>query len=308
MEPKGVRLACPECQWDCVMKHEGDLPEGVTKVVEGLPYCPNCSVPMAPIASVDTTPRPRVGITQAMTLEEAALKVGEINAEVKELADDYEQKKKASSDAKKAYEGKVITLRVAAERLSRIAHGEQIEAGMPLLNLAEQAAPTKLNAGSIEVLHEQFRQRLALLNIVVDIADIKTWTVEQYDAAVRYVSRLEDGGAIEDADRPDFLPLDPPDHVTALHRSLAQVGVVLGLPVICGWTPEQRAQAAEWAAKESESPDSSERPDFLPPAAAEPTRHIARRGRRTALRDVSKSTAAEAVGEPEPEPEPATVP
>ena len=48
MEPTGVRMACPQCTLDVVMHAEGECPLPVTKVVEGVPWCPNCDVPMTP--------------------------------------------------------------------------------------------------------------------------------------------------------------------------------------------------------------------------------------------------------------------
>src|SRR3990167_1048713 len=120
MLPAGVRMACPECTWDCIMKSEGDMPEGVTKVVEGVPYCPNCSIALKPIASVDTTPRPASGITAAMTLEQVATKCVEIAHEAKDLADELAEATEAHSQAKKAYDAKLVGLQLAVERMGRV--------------------------------------------------------------------------------------------------------------------------------------------------------------------------------------------
>src|SRR3990167_7108502 len=139
MLPAGVRMACPECTWDCIMKSEGDMPEGVTKVVEGVPYCPNCSIALKPIASVDTTPRPASGITAAMTLEQVAQKCVEIQREVADLGADLKEAAEVHKDAKKAYDAKLVSLSLAVERLGRVMGGEQIEADKPLLDIAEQA-------------------------------------------------------------------------------------------------------------------------------------------------------------------------
>ena len=105
MEPTGVRMSCPDCTWDCVMKSEGDIPDEVTKVVEGVPYCPNCNLPMKPIASVDTTPRPASGISAATTLEQIAAKCVEIQREVAELGEDLEEKKGSALEGQEGLRG-----------------------------------------------------------------------------------------------------------------------------------------------------------------------------------------------------------
>ena len=138
MEPRGIRLACPQCTLDVVMTQESDCPAPVTKVIEGLPWCPNCDIPMAPIASVDTTERPTSGVTTGMTLDQIAAKCVELAHEAKDLADELAEAKEAHSQAKKSYDAKLVSLQLAVERMGRVQGGEQIEADKPLLDLAEQ--------------------------------------------------------------------------------------------------------------------------------------------------------------------------
>lgn len=143
MEPKGVRLACPDCTLDVVMTSESDCPPPVTKVVEGVPWCPNCNVPMKPIASVDTTLRDRALVTPKMTLEDIARLCADLETEAEVLANEVDRAKKVYSDKKKAYDGKVVTLRMAVERMGRLLGGEEIAADMPLLDIAEQPTDTR---------------------------------------------------------------------------------------------------------------------------------------------------------------------
>ena len=314
MHPTGVRVQCEQCSFSVVMTSEQDCPVGVSKVVEGTPYCSNCNVPMKPIASVDTTPRPSAGISAAMTLEQVATKCVEIAHEAKDLADELAEAKEAHSQAKKSYDAKLVSLQLAVERMGRVQGGEQIEPDKPLLDIAEQAPgrcefvnglgvqcvgemdhggphgngdvswetpslAAEYGATLAALAYERLRVRLATLHVVVELADIEAWTLEQYDAVVRYTEQLESGLPIDDSERPPFLSIDVPAHITALHASLSRQGLIIGLGTICAWTPEEREQAATWAAAEAESPDSAERPAHVPgPPAGQP--RAPRRGRK----------------------------
>lgn len=223
MEPNGVRLACPDCSWSCVMRSEQDVPDGVRKVVEGVPWCPNCNQPMRPIASVDTTDRPRSGISAAMTLEQIAAKCVELNHEATDLANELKDAAEEHKAAKKAYDAKLVTLSLAVERLGRVMGGEQIQADLPLLTIAEEdedehriaeafasvseSAVLDQAAGSeaIRLAAEEIRHQLATHSIVVTVEDIEAWTLAQYDVVIAYLSGVEavpDGGL----PIPDFLP------------------------------------------------------------------------------------------------------
>lgn len=273
------------------MTSETDLPAGVRKVVEGVPYCPNCDIPMKPIASVDTTERPKTGINAAMTLEDVARVCADLEHDAEELANEVERAKKVYGDKKKAYDAKIVTLRLAVERLGRVLGGEQIQVDLPLLDVAEQEPEPDLGLtaddameGVLEANAIILRERLANLLIVVDVAEIAAWSLENYDAVCRYIDLLEAGHDASqftsDAPRPACLPVDVPDHITALHASLSRLGIVIGLGAICAWTSEQRSQAAEWAAMEADSPDSAERPEHVPAPAGEAPPPPKRRGRK----------------------------
>lgn len=289
MIPAGLRLQCPECTFSTVVTEaitadEFGLPEGVTRRELTTFYCPNCtSIALAPVASVDPTPKPKTGITHAMTVDECAAKVAEIGRDVEVLADALEDAKREHADAKKAYDAKVITLRVAVERLGRVCEGEQVAAeDKPLLDLAEQPEPSDAQGAAavqdvVRQAAEAFRQRLAALQLVVETDAIEAWSLEAYDRVRLYVERLEAGEVLVNERPTDLLPEDPPEHVTALHRALGQVGVVMAFAAVCAWTPAEREAAAAWAAAEIEQADSADRPAHVPaPAHAERT--ISRRG------------------------------
>lgn len=271
MEPRGVRLACPECTWDCVMKSEQDVPDGVRKVVEGVPWCPNCNLPMKPIASVDTTERPKTGLSAAMTLEQIAAKVVEINHEAIELGKELKDAAEVHKDAKKAYDAKLVTLSLAVERLGRVMGGEQIQADRPLLDLAEdEPADESVMGAAVRLEAEEIRQQLAQSLIVVGVDEITGWTLEQYDAVVKFLSEVADS---PETFTPLFLSTDVPDHVQALHLALGEAGVEITLADVCAWSQEQRNTARVWV----DDPERSERPAFIPGEEPEPARAVPRR-------------------------------
>lgn len=260
------------------MKSEGDMPAGVTKVVEGTPFCPNCDVPMKPVASVDTTSRPNPGLSEGLSLAERLAKLRVAEQEVAEAESEWDDAKDDASKAKKVFDGKVETLRTLIRSLTSVAGPTEPK---PILDLAEQEpeppadgeilVDDSVMAAAVAAAAEALRVRLANLHIVVDVPEIEGWTLEQYDAVIPYVTKLESGAPIDDSERPPFLSIDVPTHITALHSSLCRVGLIIGLGEICAWTPEQREQAATWAAAEAESPGSSDRPEYVPgPPADEP--------------------------------------
>lgn len=271
MIPKGVRLQCEQCSWTCVMTAESDVPDGVRRVVEGVPYCVNCDIAMRPIASVETTDRPRTGISAAMTLEQIAAKVVEINHEAIELASDLKAIAEAHKDAKKAYDAKLVTLSLAVERLGRVMGGEQIQADLPLLTLAEQDAPASESAvldesvlgAAVRLEAEEVRQELAAHWIVVDVETITAWTLAEYDAVVAYLAAVVQNFT---APEPECLPEGVPEHVLALHAALSEAEVAVTLAQVCGWSQAQRDAARAWV----DAPERSERPDFIPTRKDEP--------------------------------------
>lgn len=266
MNPAGVRLACPECTWDCVMKSGQDVPEGVRKVVDGVPWCPNCNQPMRPVASVDTTDRPKPGISAAMTLEQIAAKCVEIQRESAILGSELKDAAEAHKDARKAYDAKLVTLSLAVERLGRVMGGEQIQADRPLLAIAEEddedepePAAESVMGEAVRLEAEELRQHLAKHWIVVDLETITGWTLDQYDVVIAYLAGLE---AVPDCGlpEPDFLPEGVPDHVQALCAALIAADVQVTLADVCGWSQGQRDAARAWVAEV----EPTERPDFIP--------------------------------------------
>jgi len=120
----GVRLACPDCTWDCLMTSEADMPPGVAKKVEGVPYCPNCNIAMRPVASAVAKEPTSIGsLGNRPTLEEVARVCVDLQREAvvldKKLKDIAERHK----DARKELESKLTQLSLAVGRLDRVLSG-----------------------------------------------------------------------------------------------------------------------------------------------------------------------------------------
>lgn len=136
MEPTGVRMACPQCTWSCVMRAEDERPDGVNRLVEGVPYCPNCQdMPMEPIASVNVTERPSPGLAEGLSLAERLQKIREAQLEVGEAKEAWDDAKEAASSARKRYDGQVESLGALINRLTAVPGPRP-----PLLEVAEQAS------------------------------------------------------------------------------------------------------------------------------------------------------------------------
>ena len=255
MHPKGVRLACPECSWSCVMTHEDDLPEGVTMVVEGVPYCPNHTpgIPMKPVASVDITPRPQAspGLGEGLSLAERLAKIRQAEEDVSAAEREWDYAKELASSKKKNYEANVDTLRHVIEALTSVppprpplleqmenpaclcghrqaehdeAHGCHVvlddggECNCELFEVENAAAADGMQAldAAARAGAEALRQRLAAEHIVVDVDTIEAWSLEQYDAVVAYITALETDSLGDPIHRPGVLP--PADDTPPLPR------------------------------------------------------------------------------------------
>lgn len=232
MNPTGLRIQCPACGLDTIVteevgQDENRLPPKINKRVNGEFVCPNHAdedIFMAPVASVDTTPKPQTGITQAMTLEQVAAKVVSLQAEAAELKAEYDEAHEEAKDAKKRYENKAEQVLAAVERMGRHMRGDVIADPdyKPLLDPANQVDEHPDAENGLDVLHEQLRGRLAALDIPVPLETIRAWSTEEYDAVVHYVSAREDaandptGAAVADIpERPACLPgaVEPARHL-----------------------------------------------------------------------------------------------
>lgn len=134
MEPKGVRLACPDCTFSVVMTSEDDMPTGIRKKVEGVPYCPNCDLAMRPTASVDVTPKPNPGIGEGLSFAERLEKIRLAEQEVAAAERDWDDAKDDAARCKKVYDGRVESLRTLITRLTSVAPPADPK---PLLDAAE---------------------------------------------------------------------------------------------------------------------------------------------------------------------------
>lgn len=139
MKPDGVRLQCPECTFSTVVTEEhmvgesAPLPTGVNKRIEGEFFCPNCNVPMKPIASVETRTGPALIKPDEMTMEQWREKLGELERECEQSETTLKRARERAKDAKEDYDAKVVTLRTA---LRRFTHGVTDDP-KPLLDIAE---------------------------------------------------------------------------------------------------------------------------------------------------------------------------
>jgi hypothetical protein len=114
-----------------------------------------------------------------------------------------------AAEAKKAYDGKVTTLRVGVRRLERILMGEHVDDpdALPLFDQDGEEDGDLVPANSLDVLHEQLRARLAAQDIHVTLEQVRGWSAEpdgEYDQVVKYVSALEDD--TDAPERPTCLP------------------------------------------------------------------------------------------------------
>lgn len=277
------------------MRSENDVPAGVTKVVEGVPFCPNCNVGMEPIASVPINDRPTEPATAPddLSLKERLDAIREAEHEVAAQESVMDRAKKAYAEAKKVFDGKVATLRTLIERLTAVPGPRP-----PLLELAEGAEsadgslPPALDLAT-RLATEDLRKQLGSWYVVVDEPTIAAWTLEEYNAVIAYLSALEaaeTGEAAEAVVRPAFLPEEVPDHVQALHSVMGQCNVPVPLDEVCSWSVDQRTEARAWGVTYIDGED-GERPAFIPAPLEKPSKSARKR-----------KAAQRRAAEPEPEP------
>jgi len=132
----GVRMACPDCSLDVVMTSEQACPPPVTKVVEGVPYCPNCDIPMAPVGSVDPEAVPSLGPIDTLDDHQRLGTIRQLERDVQAAEVSVARTKTAAKDAKDLFDSKVVTLRTAIQRLTATP-----APAPPLIALSEQAEP-----------------------------------------------------------------------------------------------------------------------------------------------------------------------
>ena len=109
MEPKDLRMRCPECSWSTVVGVEhtdGEnppLPLGVIKRVNDLFYCPNdTDIALVPVASVakNYAPTP-IQNADDMSLDDWKAKLGEFYQDVEKAGAKFKRAKESAADAKK---------------------------------------------------------------------------------------------------------------------------------------------------------------------------------------------------------------
>lgn len=245
MEPKGVRIECPQCHLNTTVTEEVGhdetmLPPKINKRVFASFMCPNCpgDVVMEAVATVDLTPKQTREVIP-MTLDQVARKVAALEVDCaaeKSILDNLAERHK---DAKKVYDARVLSLRLAASTLGRLLNGETIEDPdrLPLFDdIVEEVHPDTANG--LDTLHQQLVERLAAIDIRVTLEDVRNWSTEPhgeggrsvYDEVVAYVSALEDeaaGTPNEDVlVRPACLPapVEAVRQTTVTHQKKARRG------------------------------------------------------------------------------------
>jgi hypothetical protein len=146
MTSTGVRVQCPQCTFAVVMKSETECPPGISKVVEGSAFCPNCDMPMKPVASVDTsTKHSNPGLGQGLSFAERLEAIRSAEYEVEEAERVLKARKADATEARELYDAKVVSLRSIINRLTSVPKpGEK-----PILDLAAATCGNVLPATAV---------------------------------------------------------------------------------------------------------------------------------------------------------------
>jgi len=242
MNQKGVRMACPACTWSCVMTHEGDLPPGVNKVVEGVPYCPNCDdLPMKPVASVDTTPRPSPGLAEGLSLAERLAKIREAEQEAADSRADWEEAKERATARKKAYDADVETLCTLIKRLTAV---PQPQPRAPLLEEMENphclCSHRKEDHAADDTAPDGRGQCAACVCELFELepATATTATISEH---VGTIAEFLDSDPV-----PDGLRAVALEEMEALRVRLAALHIVVPVAVIDAWTAAEYAEVVAY--------------------------------------------------------------
>ena len=130
----GVRVQCPTCTFSVVMRGEGELPEGISKVVEGAAFCPNCDLPMTVVGSVDGEAKDRPGLGEGLSFSE---RLGQIRGQqntVDNALMEWTRAKTKAADQKKNYDAQVVRLGSLIHRLTAV---PTPDAPLPLFDNSE---------------------------------------------------------------------------------------------------------------------------------------------------------------------------
>lgn len=325
MEPKDLRMRCPECSWSVVVgpEHTEDelskLPEGVTKRINGVFYCPNphggVDVGLVPVASVPRDYSPKIQNADAMSKEDWQAKLGELEVDVEKAEARVKRAAEGLKDAKDEREARLITLRTA---LRRFTHGAPEEESKPLLDIAEGEV-----CGARDGVHVCGLQPGHAGDHAEDIDGVtcETWPQQgpvcnaEYPGGP-YVCNLEpghEGNHIDSTGRSNdgqvaSWPQTAIEQAAAVDSNEAHASMIklverfeqFEIPVTAAmlteWTAEEYGQALDYllALEEPVDGETPVSPDHVP-AKVEKVRHISHRGTRKKR------------GMPTPESEPETV-
>lgn len=201
-EHKGVRMACEQCTWACVMTREDELPAGVNHMEEGVPWCPNCSIPMRPAGSVEAKNGTAVTVPPAAVADDVPIEqrlevIRQAQTEVDAAKERLDRAKERAADLRKEYDGKVLTLGSIIRRLT------QVPAPLPLFDEALKTvdgadAPP---AGHViaETAAQEFaamRERLLALGFDTTVEVLDQLSIEDWQMVVAFVEARENGGTV----------------------------------------------------------------------------------------------------------------
>ena len=197
----GVRMVCPSCTLSCVMHNENEIPPGINKRVEGMPFCNNCNLPMEPSGSVATKngveTLPPAVVADDVPIEKRLEVIRQAQTEVDQAAARYKTAADAAKDRKKEWENKVDTLGVVIRRLT------QVPAPLPLFDgtvergsegtgepmtevpsLIETAALTEMTTVA---------KRLEAIGFSVTVEQLDALSFDAYQEVERFLEARENG-------------------------------------------------------------------------------------------------------------------
>lgn len=191
-------MSCPLCTWSCVMVAEDQMPEGVRKLVEGVPWCPNDDVPMEPIASVEpktngaTLPATvmAAAVGEDVPIEKRLEIIRQAQTDVDGAKARWARAAETAKDLKKEWDGKVETLGAIIRRLT------QVPAPLPLFDAPPtDVATTVMEANAAAEFHA-LSARLEVLGFTATVSQLDAMDLETYQAVTAFVEARENGGTV----------------------------------------------------------------------------------------------------------------
>lgn len=192
-EHNGVRMACPSCTWSCVMHREDEIPPGVNKMVEGVPWRPNCNQPMEPAGSVaakngaESLPPAVVG--DDIPIEKRLEVIRQAQTEVDQAKDRWDRAKERATDLRKVYDGRVLNLGSIIRRLT------QVVATLPLFDAPAEQPPSLIETATLTEF-KAVQQRLEAIGFTVTLEQLDSMDFDTYQTVTAFIQARENGGTV----------------------------------------------------------------------------------------------------------------